>query len=400
VDQRSAATIAICGQQPARLPRAHAQNTRRLRRASALPHQAPDSLATMDLIIGDHLGSSSVVINYATGELVERTTYQPYGAVESDYRPSKWKGFREPYKFTGKEEDIEVGATYFGARYYQPYLGRFLSADPLTIHGFMSDLNPYAYVGGRVMTAVDPNGLDPCGGDGTIDCVVVKGPPRGSPERNAELANARAEAIANSTATKRPMPSVPIRPDKVPVPPDWTTQTEWTFPRPDHRLIQPVTSVDTGNRSINFALNKVLLPWRNALAFYGNIPLAIAVGTDDALQNQPDYQAAQVILPMAPAMGLAVETAPAINRLATPFLEWLNAGAAESTLWEWAAPGKNGVTNMEVLLDEVEHLSKTSEGRRRLEDILKFIPNANPQNAAELRWVMNVRNTIESVLRR
>lgn len=127
-----------------------------------LPHQAPDSLITMHLVMGDHLGSSSVVINHANSELVERTTYQPYGAVESDYRPSKGRALREPYKFTGKEEDIEVGATYFGARYYQAYLGRFMSADPLTIHGLGSDLNPYAYVGGRVMTHVDPLGLASC----------------------------------------------------------------------------------------------------------------------------------------------------------------------------------------------------------------------------------------------
>jgi RHS repeat-associated protein len=123
------------------------------------PHQAPNSLIAMHLVMGDHLGSSSVVINHADSELVERTAYQPYGAVESDYRPSKGKAFREPYKFTGKEEDIEVGATYFGARYYQPYLGRFMSADPATIHGLGSDLNPYAYVGGRVISAVDPLGL-------------------------------------------------------------------------------------------------------------------------------------------------------------------------------------------------------------------------------------------------
>jgi RHS repeat-associated protein len=125
-----------------------------------LPHQAPNTLITMNLVMGDQLGSSSVVLNHATSELVERTTYQPYGALESDYRPAKWQALREPYKFTGKEEDIEVGATYFGARYYQPYLGRFMSADPLTIQGLGGDLNPYAYVGGQVMSRVDPWGLD------------------------------------------------------------------------------------------------------------------------------------------------------------------------------------------------------------------------------------------------
>jgi RHS repeat-associated protein len=72
--------------------------------------------------------------------------------------------------FTGKEEDIEVGLTYFGARYYSANLGRFVSPDPLTIHGLGADLNPYAYVGGRVMTHVDPWGLQACPSD---ECMVI-----------------------------------------------------------------------------------------------------------------------------------------------------------------------------------------------------------------------------------
>lgn len=171
--------------------------------SGTLPHQSPNSAIAMHLIVGDHLGSSSVAINHVTSELVERTTYQPYGAVESDYRPAKWKAFREPYKFTGKEEDIEVGATYFGARYYQPYLGRFMSADPLTIHGLGSDLNPYAYVGGQVMTHVDPLGLDSCskcGGDLSVDAdgydqVHVHG--SWSREMNEDKSNFAPEARAD-----------------------------------------------------------------------------------------------------------------------------------------------------------------------------------------------------------
>lgn len=50
-------------------------------------------------------------------------------------------------------------ATYFGARYYNARLGRFMSPDPLTIHGHSGDLNPYAYVRGRVLSHVDPHGL-------------------------------------------------------------------------------------------------------------------------------------------------------------------------------------------------------------------------------------------------
>jgi RHS repeat-associated protein len=114
------------------------------------------------LEFGDHLGSGTVVIDKGTGGIVEYATYLAYGAVESDYRPVEWNSFREDVKFTGKEEDIEVGLTYFGARYYSPYLARFVSADPATIHGVSANLNPYAYVSGNVFNLVDPFGLDEC----------------------------------------------------------------------------------------------------------------------------------------------------------------------------------------------------------------------------------------------
>ena len=113
------------------------------------------------LELGDHLGTTSVVIDRATGELVERDTSYPYGQAESSYRPTRWEKFREDYRFTGKEDDIEVGLIYFGARYLNPQLGRWISADPLAVHApGKADLNLYAYVHGRVLAAVDPVGLE------------------------------------------------------------------------------------------------------------------------------------------------------------------------------------------------------------------------------------------------
>jgi RHS repeat-associated protein len=127
---------------------------------SGLPNTGSD--LHVFLMFGDHRGSTSAVIDRDTGELVEYVTYQAFGATESDYRPNRWNGFREDIHFTGKEEDVETGLQYFGARYYSPNLGRFLSPDPLTIHDMSAELNPYAYVGGSVYNATDPFGL--CGG--------------------------------------------------------------------------------------------------------------------------------------------------------------------------------------------------------------------------------------------
>lgn len=128
--------------------------------AGGLP-QGNGSARHVYLHVGDHLGSTAVVIDKDSGEIVERTMYQAFGALDADFRTERWSNFRAEHKFTGKETDIEVGLTYFGARYYQANLGRWASADPLTIHGLGSDLNPYAYMRGWVMSHVDPFGLEP-----------------------------------------------------------------------------------------------------------------------------------------------------------------------------------------------------------------------------------------------
>jgi RHS repeat-associated protein len=109
----------------------------------------------------DHLGSTSSLIERSTGELVEALTYQAFGATNDDYRPARWAAFREAYRFTGKEEDVQLGITYFGKRYYAPHLGVWLSPDPVTIHDLGSDSNPYAYVLGRPIVAVDRRGEEP-----------------------------------------------------------------------------------------------------------------------------------------------------------------------------------------------------------------------------------------------
>jgi RHS repeat-associated protein len=124
----------------------------RPRTLSSVPH--------VFLTIGDHLGSTNAVIDQATSELVSATTYQPFGKTESDYRPDRWGAHREDFRFTGKEEDLEVGLTFFGARYYNASIGRWMSADPKTIQTGGADWNPYAYVYGSPTNLVDPLGLD------------------------------------------------------------------------------------------------------------------------------------------------------------------------------------------------------------------------------------------------
>jgi RHS repeat-associated protein len=130
-------------------------------------HYSADSLPTLtsgklhvlfELI--DHLGSSTSIIDRETSELVEDTRYTAAGASNGDYRPSRWDSFREDYQFTGKEEDVEVGITYFGKRFLSTQLNRWLSPDPVAIQApGSSDFNIYAYIRGALLRAIDPLGL-------------------------------------------------------------------------------------------------------------------------------------------------------------------------------------------------------------------------------------------------
>ena len=61
-------------------------------------------------------------------------------------------------KFTGKEQDTEGGLNldYFGARYYDPALGRWLQADPLSEK--YPAWSTYNYALNNPITAIDPDG--------------------------------------------------------------------------------------------------------------------------------------------------------------------------------------------------------------------------------------------------
>ncbi len=76
---------------------------------------------------GDHLGSSNMITD-AYGAVYQHLEYFPYG--ESWIEEGGSYGGNTPgYKFTGKELDPETGLYYFGARYYDPVLSKWVSAD-------------------------------------------------------------------------------------------------------------------------------------------------------------------------------------------------------------------------------------------------------------------------------
>ena len=96
----------------------------------------------------DGLGSV-IALSNNSGEIVEQYEYDVFG------RPDRVSDVNNPYFFTGRRYDDETGLYYYRARYYDPYIGRFLQTDPV---GYAYGLNLYTYVGNNPINWVDPYG--------------------------------------------------------------------------------------------------------------------------------------------------------------------------------------------------------------------------------------------------
>ncbi len=107
----------------------------------------------------DALGSPVAMTN-DLGAVVWEADYQPFGEelLRTNTKPNA-------HRFTGKELDVETGLHYFGARYYDARLGRFISADPILMGGRPSSTlilpqrhNLYAYTTNNPYRYVDADG--------------------------------------------------------------------------------------------------------------------------------------------------------------------------------------------------------------------------------------------------
>ncbi|MDO8740787.1 MAG: RHS repeat-associated core domain-containing protein [Candidatus Woesearchaeota archaeon] len=97
----------------------------------------------------DHLGSTNIVTDQ-NGNIVEETSYEPFGAVI--------EGGESRFTFTGKEKD-PTGLMYFGARYYSPALMKFTQPDTILQNVYDPQLlNRYSYVRNNPLKYTDPSG--------------------------------------------------------------------------------------------------------------------------------------------------------------------------------------------------------------------------------------------------
>ncbi|CDH20542.1 hypothetical protein XBKQ1_2660001 [Xenorhabdus bovienii str. kraussei Quebec] len=100
------------------------------------------------------VGSSGLEVD-GDGNLISLEEYYPYGGTAVWTARSQTEADYKTVRYSGKERDA-TGLYYYGYRYYQPWVGRWLSADPA---GTVDGLNLYTMVRNNPATFRDKDGL-------------------------------------------------------------------------------------------------------------------------------------------------------------------------------------------------------------------------------------------------
>lgn len=106
--------------------------------------------------LSNHLGSASIELD-EKANVISYEEYYPFG--ESSYQAvdSSREVPRKRYRYTGMERDEESGLNYHSARYYAPWLCRWVKPDPA---GTVDGLNVYRYTMNNPIKYADPSGQE------------------------------------------------------------------------------------------------------------------------------------------------------------------------------------------------------------------------------------------------
>ncbi|MEK2645512.1 RHS repeat domain-containing protein [Bdellovibrio sp. BCCA] len=105
-------------------------------------------------IISDQVGTPKVIVEAATGKIIESLNYDEFG-VSLNGKHSAYL----PFGFAGGVNDSDTGLVRFGARDYSPIVGRWTNKDPIGFNG--GDTNLYGYVANNPVSYIDPTGNCP-----------------------------------------------------------------------------------------------------------------------------------------------------------------------------------------------------------------------------------------------
>ncbi|WNB17009.1 RHS repeat domain-containing protein [Marivirga arenosa] len=110
--------------------------------------QAGESMGKTAVFLGESLKKKECALK-------NRYNYYPFGLPFNSYQRSYSKA--NNYKYNSKEEQEETGWLDYGARMYDPSLGRWHVIDPMA--DLSPELTPFRYGFNNPISYIDPNGL-------------------------------------------------------------------------------------------------------------------------------------------------------------------------------------------------------------------------------------------------
>ncbi|MDE3046513.1 MAG: RHS repeat-associated core domain-containing protein [Verrucomicrobiota bacterium] len=97
----------------------------------------------------DYRGNIRRLVALTTEQIADAYDYTAFGEPLTHALSSN------PWRYSAKRYDSELGLYYFGQRYYDPLLARWLTLDPA---GFVNGTNLYAYALNNPLNLLDPDG--------------------------------------------------------------------------------------------------------------------------------------------------------------------------------------------------------------------------------------------------
>jgi len=118
--------------------------------SSSTPAGAPNTEARTFYYLSDHLGTAQLLVDQEQ-TIVWKGEFKPFGQVDTIIND-----LDNNFRFPGQYFDGESGLYQNWHRYYDPAVGRYVSADPI---GLAGGINLYGYAGSDSVNGLDPSGL-------------------------------------------------------------------------------------------------------------------------------------------------------------------------------------------------------------------------------------------------